>query len=202
MKIFTLGLPYDMTECSIRDVIFFLLIYSVVCVALGCFVGKTNIKNNYLALIRSKGYSMLWHIWCGKVICMSAIITGLLLLAILCSNLLYKEKILSEIVWQSVSLWFLGCCIIGLFFVAMQNIRYGEALCFLIVMLVEAVSIFLSFELPVLSRFLFGNYIMLGRSNLYEANGYPFKLIVVINIIIIITFSLFGYRIVFRRNKK
>ena len=199
MKIIILGLPYEVVECSIREIVFFLLFFSIICVILGRFVNKTNIKNNYFSLIRNSGYSRLWHNWCAKIIALSGIMIGMFYAVILCSNAIHEGELLKKTTILALVLWFLGFVVIGEFFIVFQNVRHGEASSFLIVMLIEVLSTFFSDKFPIISKIFIGNYVMLRRSSIFTSEGYSIVIVIMTIGAIIVGCTLWGYRIFFRR---
>lgn len=199
MKTIVMGLPYDMTVCSIREVTTFFLFYAIICVVLGRYISKTNIRNAYFVLIRTASCRKLWATWCKNIILLCAGCVCLMGIAVVIVGRIRDVHIPIKVVGTSLLLWFLGFCVLGVFFAACQNLRSGEAISFLFAILIEGVSIFLSYKLPGINNVFIGNYVMLGRSVWMEPDGYRIWFAVMIMFILLCTCSLVGYRIAFRR---
>jgi hypothetical protein len=193
------GFDPDISKYSLKEVCFYILTFSILVLLMGKYLEEQKIGKKYLKLIRYNKISHYWHVLCLKIICLSFIEITCLFLLIIVGKMIMGQLGLKDNWYMAYILWTLGFYTISMILLLLINYRRCEKFSFLLIILVEVLSLYGSSIFGQNSHQLPGDFIMINRSNLILQNGYPVSLVVIVQFLLNFVMAIFGYRFSIRR---
>lgn len=187
MEYVIFGFSKDVSKYSMLEILFYLLIYSILIGLVGKKAYGMRIHGQYSALVRYGRYSTWWYHVVIKVLisCLALIV---LLFGIGAAVIIVQKGVYAPIEWFiAFILWLVGLCTVAL--IQAFIIQFGSTykIMFAFLMCVEVVSLWLT-SFP-------GSWIMYERSQLGVDDGFPITMMCVIQIVVIVSIVFCGHYI-------
>lgn len=186
------GFDSNICQYSMREILFYLLFFSLMIYFSGKNMEKDAIRGRYFKLIRYNKYSIWW-----RSVCLRAFWRNILLVAfamalyfLSCDNGIHMEDTL-----HAISLWLPGLVTLNMFQFLLVSSNHGIKIIFPIIMVIEILSVYgMVFGKDVV-KFLPGSFLMLRRSSFMAEGGFTWTGVVLVQLLFDVYMFIFGYKI-------
>ena len=186
------GFGGNINNYSQREILFYMLFFSVLIYFSGKNMEKDVVRGRYFKLIRYKSYSHWWKLLCLRTFAKSIILVMFaVILFFLCSN----SRIYLFDFLYAVSLWMFGLTTVNMFQLLLINSNCGVKISFMVIMVIEVLSLYGTVFGKRVAPFLPGSFLMFRRSSFIMEGGFSWMWVIVIQVLINVCIFIFGYRI-------
>lgn len=203
MEFLLYGFEADIRKYEMREIFFWLLMIALLHLIVGNFVAKRRIHKEYMRIIRYGRFSKWWHGLCIRVIGICFVSTVAVFAISVGFQTLKWGRTVQEVMgitaFQAFGLFLLNVCFLSVIQVLLVNLGQWEKLSFLIVTVIEVVSLYGRSILKEAACWLPGSWKMYKRSSLALPEGYNGVVIVAIQIVFIVACICIGYKLSDRR---
>lgn len=201
MRVIIYGFLPDMQGYSMKEISFFFLIFAVMIVIMGRYIEKNSINHQYLQLIRYRNISGLWRRLWIRIVLLAVVMTGALFGGIALINAYAGYELFVTAPALPAILWILSMCSIGSFQLLLGLFPRGQAVGVLVIIVVQAFSMYAYPLMGNRTCYLPGSYMMLNRTSIMTEGAAPLGLALFVETAFVFLTGMFGFRI-FRRSNK
>ena len=203
MKYLIHGFQTNIREYEMRDLFGWLLVVTLLHFLAGNFIARRQVHNDYMRLIRLGCFSKWWHRLCIQVLCLCLALTAAVFSVSLLSRIMRwgmnLGAALGELPLLAFFLFFLNFCFLTTFQMLVINLEQGEKLSFLLMAVVEVLSLYGGLICGEWACWMPGSWKMYCRSDLSVPAGYSVTVIPMIQFLWVALCCQIGYKWLDRR---
>lgn len=195
MRVIIYGFLPDMQGYSMKEISFFFLIFAVMIVITGRYVERNNMNHQYLWLIRHGKISIFWRRLWIRIMLLAAVMTGVMFGGIALINVYAGYELFATASVLPVILWILSMCSTGSLQMLLGLFPRGQFAGVLLIIVVQAFSVY---AYPLLGNgtcYLPGSYMMLNRTLFLTEGAAPLGFVLFAEIAFVIITGMFGHHI-------
>lgn len=204
MEYLIYGFEINLNKYEMKEIFLWIFVKCILNVLVGNFIAKRKIQNRYYYLIRQGSFSRWWHRLVVDTLMLSFILLIIMFMGVSIFQLMILKKGYSEVVkaaiLQAFFLYFSNFCFINTIQILIINIRNGEKISFLIVSVIEILSLYSGNLFGKIGCWLPGSFCMYKRSSFFVGSGYSVCASMLIQIMWIIVCFFIGNRKIVGRN--
>jgi|GEM_PF-4464957 len=197
------GFEMNLINYDLKDILLWMLVMSTLYMITGRYIEKRKISNSYFKLIRFGRIQKLWHKVCMSVLLLSLVLVLLLFSTVVLYQYIFAAETFDKMILSKITQAFF-IFIINFFTMNMVqslliNLTNGEKISFMVIMLIEILSLYFGIVSERVGYWLPGSFMMYARSSFFTEMGYNVTVSMTIQLVFDIILFFGGYKIIMRR---
>ena len=203
MEYLMYGFEANIRIYEVQDLFGWLLVVALMHFLAGNFIAGRQVRNNYMRLVRLGCFSKWWHRLCIQVLCLCLALTAAAFSVSLLARIMRwgmdLDAALGEFPLPAFFLFLLNFCFLTTFQMLVINLEQGEKLSFLLMAVVEVLSLYGWVICLNWVCWMPGSWKMYCRSDRFVPTGYSVTVISMIQFLWIVLCCRIGYKWLDRR---